>query len=205
MKDISMNPTKEIEIPSGHLLKVMKPLYGLDYSGDYWSATFYDHIKNDLKMAAAESDLDFVFKKAQSQLTGFLATHVYDNLSCGDTSFENLTENTSNKFESKPKSFDNTRFAGTYIEKIDNGKFRVLQERYIERLQQLSLDCDYRKFRSARAQLLWLVHTIPDICATANLFAQVTPKILTSITFASTTSACVTWSPPKHSDWSYCR
>lgn len=49
IREIYLKPSndlrKYIEIPLGHLLKLLRPLYGLADSGDYWNFTLSDHIK----------------------------------------------------------------------------------------------------------------------------------------------------------------
>lgn len=45
MHDVYVKPTKEFHLSDTHLLKLLKPLYGLADSGDYWHATFSKHLQ----------------------------------------------------------------------------------------------------------------------------------------------------------------
>ena len=173
LRDIYLKPGKEFELPSGHLLKLLRPLYGLADSGNYWNETFANHIKNDLKMKPTALDISFFFKKANGKLKGLAGTYVDDTLFAGDTEFLDHTEETSRRFESKDRELDSTRFSGVYIENKGNG-FAIHQSNYVDRLEELGSNATFEQFRSARAQLTWLIHTRPDICARANILAQVT-------------------------------
>lgn len=44
------------------LLKLLKPLYGLCDSGDYWNATSDENLTNELDMERAVSDMSMYFK-----------------------------------------------------------------------------------------------------------------------------------------------
>jgi len=43
LRDVYMKPNRQLDIPAGHILKLLRPLYGLADSGDYWHATFAKH------------------------------------------------------------------------------------------------------------------------------------------------------------------
>ena len=59
MRDIYIKPSKYLNFPPGHMLKLLCPFYGLSDSGDYWHATFADHLKEDLKMKSTLNDISF--------------------------------------------------------------------------------------------------------------------------------------------------
>ena len=178
MRDVYLKPGKEFELPSGHILKLLRPLYGLADSGDYWSETFAHHMKNDLKMNSTAEDISFFFYKASEKMKGLAGTYVDDTLFAGDDEFLVHTNKTSNKFDSKSRQFDHIRFAGVYIDHNKDG-FLLHQSSYIDRIEELDLNANFEIIRSARAQLTWLVHTRPDICAAANILAQVTKDTFT--------------------------
>ena len=50
MRDVYIKPNGEFELSKGQLLKLLKPLYGLVDSGDYWGKTFSQHLTDDLGM-----------------------------------------------------------------------------------------------------------------------------------------------------------
>ena len=182
LRDVYLKPGKEFELPSNHLLKLLHPLYGLADSGDYWNETFASHMKNDLGMKSSAEDISFFFFKAKENLKGLAGTYVDDALFAGDDYFMKHTEKTSERFDSKSREFDRIRFAGVYIESKED-RFHIHQSSYINRIELLESDATFETLQSARAQLTWLVHTRPDICASENILAHVTknsfiPKLI---------------------------
>ena len=173
LREVYLKPSKEFELSSNQLLKLLKPLYGLADSGDYWNFTFADHIKKDLHMTNTAGDLSLFFKSAHGKLCGLMGTYVDDSLLAGNHQFVQHTNKTLQKFDSKDREFDNTRFAGVYINTQKNG-FLLHQKEYIKRLKKASTSSTFREFRSTRAQTTWMIHTRPDICCTVNMLAQVT-------------------------------
>lgn len=175
IRDVYLKPGKDLEIEGGKLLKLLRPLYGLSDSGDYWNTTFSDHIKNDLGMKATLEDYSFFFKKARKQLIGLMGTYVDDVITAGAAEFEKQSEATSKKFECKAREYDSFRFAGVYLQKLDDGHL-IHQKSYIERLEYLQDTATYTQFRSARARLTWIQYTRPDISSVVNFLSQVTDK-----------------------------
>ena len=175
-RDVYIRPGPELKIPSGHLLKLLKPIYGLADSGDIWNTTFSKHLQEDLGMQRAQTDMSMFFKRDRKELTGIEATYVDDSLAVGDESFNILTNETGKRFEAKEKEFNSLRFSGVYIETSEKG-FRIHQKSYIERLTELKKDANFTLLRRSRAQLTWLIHTRPDICVDANRLAQGTEEL----------------------------
>ncbi len=62
MRDVFVRPTKEFKLSQGHLLKLLKPLYGLSDSGDYWNATMSRHLREDLLMKPSALDISLISK-----------------------------------------------------------------------------------------------------------------------------------------------
>jgi len=94
----------------------------------------------------------------------------------GDTHFQTLTEKTLQRFESKPRVWDNMEFIGV-SNKTAPGPPRVLsidQTGYIDAARKLPLSISYDKFVSVRAAFAWLAHSRPDLCCAINRAAQVT-------------------------------
>lgn len=173
LREVYLRPSKEFELESTHVLKLLRPLYGLADSGDYWNATYSDHIRKDLNMELSATDMSFFFKKVRGKICGLLGTYVDDTIFCGDKQFEDITSATSKRFESKEKEWDKFRFAGVYIETLQDG-FIIHQKNYIDRLKNLDKKSTFDDFRSARARLAWLIHTRPEICVNVSMMAQVT-------------------------------
>ncbi|MEM6805930.1 MAG: hypothetical protein AAF696_31325 [Bacteroidota bacterium] len=127
-------------------------------------------------MNSTSGDIRLFFKLAHGKLCGLMGTFVDDSLLGGDSQFLKTTDITLDKFESKKREMHDFRFAGIYFKTLEDGIY-LHQKSYIDRLTVLPLSCTYEMFRSTRAQLTWLIHTRPEICAAANMMAQVTEKI----------------------------
>ena len=176
MREVYVKPTKEFKLNSDQLLKLLKPLYGLSDSGDYWHVTFANHLKNDLGMSPAAGDLSLFFKMVNGQLAGMTGAYVDDSIGTGTPDFERESEKTQERVESKPREFDNFTFAGIQVEKTDYG-YLMHQERYCRKIKLKAKDCSFKEFRSRRQELAWLHHTRPDISVAVNLLAQVTESM----------------------------
>ena len=94
-------------MPAGYVLKLLRPLYGLADSGNYWHATFSKHLTDDLNMEPVASDMSLFFRRVRSQVFRLLASYVDDSLACGDGIFKRLTERTREKFEMKDREYKN--------------------------------------------------------------------------------------------------
>lgn len=175
-RDIYIKPSKEFRLDQDALLKLLKPLYGLCDSGDYWYSTFSSHLRNDLGMTPTISDAALFFKCIDAQLRGIIGTYVDDTISAGSTEFDMESKITEEKFESKIREYDNFKFAGMEIETRGKTSFKIHQKSFAERMSSLSLNSTFSEFRSKRQELAWLVHTRPDIACAVNQAAQVTEK-----------------------------
>eukprot|EP00168_Porphyra_purpurea_P016741 TRINITY_DN552_c0_g1_i1.p1 TRINITY_DN552_c0_g1~~TRINITY_DN552_c0_g1_i1.p1 ORF type:complete len:862 (-),score=144.43 TRINITY_DN552_c0_g1_i1:471-2858(-) len=164
-------------LAEGELLRVDLPLYGVCDAGDYWHATFYDHIHNDLLMIPLISDPALHAKwLPDGTLSGLLGPYVDDCLMRGDTAFAELTKTMLVRFQSKERVLDNTEFVGVRIstERGPHPHFIIDQTAYAGNLRLLPEGATFRQFASARASAAWLVHTRPDLCCGVNLASQVT-------------------------------
>lgn len=187
MGEVYVRPTKEFQLPSDQLLKLLKPIYGLSDSGDYWHATFSNHLIRDLGMTSTTGDLSLFFKVVEGQLREMTGAYVDDTIGTGTTKFEKESITTGERFLSKEKELGNFDFAGIEIEKIDNG-YLMHQKRFAQKITPSSKQCTFSEFRFKRHELAWLAHTRPDIAAAVNLAAQVTdPSSRSSISRPSTT------------------
>jgi hypothetical protein len=73
------------------VLKLLRPLYGLADSGDYWGSTLLDHLKEELGMKQTVGDPAMFFKLLDSKQQGMCATYVDDApLHAGSKVYEGL-------------------------------------------------------------------------------------------------------------------
>lgn len=103
MRDFYIKPSKEWNLESDQLLKLLKPLYGLSESGDYWHETFFRHLREDLQTRPSTGDLSCFFKTVQGKLASLIGTYVDDTLCAGDGDFEESSRLTEKIFESKKR------------------------------------------------------------------------------------------------------
>ena len=86
MRDVYIKPSAEFELCPNRLLKLLKPLYSLAHSGDYWGRTLREYILKDIGLNASTTDGALFFKKVANHLAGLCATHVEDCLHAGNAS-----------------------------------------------------------------------------------------------------------------------
>lgn len=83
-------------------LRLKKPLYGTGDGGDYWGMTLDDHVKNGLGLKATACDPSLYAITSLSgrddDLEGSLGAYVDDHLQAGNKAFQELTNNTVEKF-----------------------------------------------------------------------------------------------------------
>lgn len=175
MRKVYLKPSKEFEVSEGELLELLKPLYGLFDSGDYWNRTMTAHLMNDLGMESNDGDLSLFTKHVDFKLLGLIGTYMDDALICGNAEFLNLTEKTLEKFESRARELDDANFAGVRVKATEFG-FKFSQENYARGLRILPTDKNFGDFKSLRHKLAWLTHTRPEICCAVNTAAQVTEE-----------------------------
>lgn len=111
-----MNPTDEkiSSIEYDHLLFLIRHLYGLCGTGDYWEITLDDRVASDLSMRSTAGDPALYTKTQNSKLVGVSVLYVDDSLNAGTPKFENMTESTLHRFESKPRIYDSFDFYSPY-------------------------------------------------------------------------------------------
>lgn len=172
-RQIFMKPPSDLCLPKEKLLQILKPLYGLAESGDYWNSTNSLHHVHDLGMKQACGDLSLYYRRVHGKLEGISGIVVDDTLQCGTKSFWNLTSRTMERFRSKERTLENILFAGIQIDKRENGFF-LSQGSYSKKLSKLPKGSDYNGFRSIRAKLLWLCNSPPDIVCATSMITQVT-------------------------------
>ena len=129
MRRVYLKPSKEFELSSDQLVQLLKPLYGLADSGDYWNRTMNLHLQDDLGMKSTTGDISLFVKSVHGRLTGLVGTYVDDSLAAGNEYFEKLTSKTMEKFESREREVDNTSFIGMSIKTTKDG-FELSQDSY---------------------------------------------------------------------------
>lgn len=88
LRDIYIKPAKEFHLSKDTLLKLLKPLYGLCDSGDYWYSTITNFITDDMHMQPKLSDAALFFKLTNGSISGLLGTYVDDAISTGTPNFD---------------------------------------------------------------------------------------------------------------------
>lgn len=162
------------DLKEDELLELLNPLYGLCDAGDYYGVTIEEHAINDLGMTALLSDSALYAKFAGGRLIGISGLQVDDCLNAGNKEFEELTNLTFQKFESKLRVYSNFDFFGTQIRTIAPGKYYVGQPYYAKNISTLPTNASFEEFRSHRSLFSWLTNTRPDASFCANQAAQVT-------------------------------
>lgn len=182
LRKVYLIPPPELNLPDDQLLLLIKPLYGLPDSGDYWSRTMVHHQEEDLGMKSTCADPALYFKhKDKGILIGISGIHVDDSLHSGNKEFLKLTDKSLNKFESRKRKLDNMKFSGINISTTRSG-MELHQWHYISQIKALPTDSTYSDFLSSRAKMSWLVHTRPDIVCSVAFLAQVTNDTFSSDT-----------------------
>nr|AHF58602.1 polyprotein [Chondrus crispus] len=171
-REVYLRPPPELKLAKDRVLKLIKPLYGLSESGDYWGSTSSRHHTLDLGMRQTCGDLSLYYRRKGGKLIGLSGVRVDDTLQCGDQHFWEETKRTMDMFKSTERVQQNINFCGIHVD-VNEGPgsgFVMSQRDYVIKLTPLVTHADYSQFRSMRAKLAWLTNTRPDIaCAVAKL------------------------------------
>lgn len=107
-RDVFIRPNQsDLKIPEfcqllkdGDVLKLERPLYGLEDAGDLWHETIDRHLRDDRSLEKCKLDKSLYFKQGneKNEPPCVIGQYVYDSIICGDSSFETLTESTLSKF-----------------------------------------------------------------------------------------------------------
>ena len=79
-KFLSYIKSKELSLGPNELIEVLKPLYGLSESGDYWCETFTKFHLHDLRMKQSTSDFSLFFRRVADKLVSLSGFYVDDLL-----------------------------------------------------------------------------------------------------------------------------
>jgi Reverse transcriptase (RNA-dependent DNA polymerase) len=176
MRDVYIKPSAEFELNASQVLKLLRPLYGLADSGDYWGSTLLNHLKEELGMKQTVGDPAMIFKVFDNKQQGVCATYVDDALHTGSKVYEGITEKTMKRFKCRDKEMDNVTFAGVEIN-TGSDFFHLHQQRYISTLDTLSDSSTFQRYRSLRAKLSYAANTRPDMSCAIAQAAQVTDSM----------------------------
>jgi hypothetical protein len=117
-RDIFIRPDV-LELTQDELLKVIKPLYGLSDSGDYWAETLVQHHLRDLRTSQATADFSLFFRIVAGELAGLSGTHVDDLLQAGTPKFRLAAlKKTADSFDVKEPEKIPLTFTGIEIGRI---------------------------------------------------------------------------------------
>lgn len=176
LRNVFVRGKPEFQLSAGQLLQVLRPLYGLADSGDYWHATFLKHLKKYIVMQSTACEFPLFFRYVNNTLQGMVATHVDDTLSAGNKTFQEMSKITSQRFYSKPRNYDTLSFAGVTIETREDRSRIMHQAQHANKIEPLEKGSTFERFRSRRHELAWILHTRPDITASASILSQVTQE-----------------------------
>jgi len=165
-------PAPELHLSSDQALKLLRPLYGLADSGDFWYRELSKHHR-DMGMTTLTTDSSTWLKFSDNVLEGISGVYVDDVVQAGTPTFDRLTDLLSSHYDAKEKSYGDGRIAGIEFH-CDNDGISVNQSQYLRTLNPLPSDATYEDFRSARMKLMWMVHTRPDVAYCAATAAQIT-------------------------------
>lgn len=96
-------PPKELNLPAGTVLVIVRPLYGLSEAALHWYLTYRTHHIDSLDMKSTILDSCFFFKRSDSSLTpdGLVALQVDDSCICGTAAFHALEDEKVKEFPCK--------------------------------------------------------------------------------------------------------
>ena len=173
-RDVFVRP-KELNLAPDELLQVIKPLYGLTDSGDYWCETFARFHVRDLRMKQSTGDFALFFKRFSESLVALSATYVDDVLQASSPKFKkNILDIIKSNFDITCDDVAKFVYTGIMCDS-SNPKNRTLsQSHYIGKLHYLKTDSRFDEYRSLRAKLMWATHTRPDIACAVSMASQTT-------------------------------
>ena len=117
LRKVYLKPPKELNLSSDEVLELLKPLYGLPDSGDYWNKTISNHVTNDLGMTPTYIDNALFIKVEEDKLLGLTGIYVDDSIHSGTKDFIKLTDETAKLFDSRGKEFNDTKIRWRFNQK----------------------------------------------------------------------------------------
>jgi len=164
-----------MELSADELVQVIRPLYGLSESGDYWHETLTRHHINDLKMTQATGDFSLFFRRLSGRLVALSGTYVDDMLQCATVEQRRAIQDLMrSRFDITIDQATSFVFLGLHCDSADPQCRTISQREYISRLKVMPYSSTFGDMRSMRAKLAWATHTRPDIACAISMLSQVT-------------------------------
>lgn len=151
-RDVYVKPRVGSKPKEGTLLNIIKKLYGLTDSGEYWHSTMAKHLEKDLLTKSSMGDLACFATPTDGKLNEMIGMHVGNSIGINTVRFIEEIRQTAHHFESKAGIFDNITFAGTSIDK-QGSRYFIHQRLYTNTLKLLTWDCTSVMFRAGRHEL----------------------------------------------------
>lgn len=173
-RDVYVRPD-EMNLSPNELLQIIKPLYGLSDSGDYWCETFSRFHIHDLRMEQSTGDFALFFKRFANTLVAMSASYVDDVLQASDARTKTqLRRKLKDKFDITCTDTSRFIYTGIMIDSSNTELRRLSQAHYICKLQMVLPGASFDEYRSLRAKLMWTSHTRPDIACAVAMASQTT-------------------------------
>eukprot|EP00171_Calliarthron_tuberculosum_P003375 IDg3375t1 len=164
-------------LADNELVQIIRPLYGLPESGEYWYETLTHHHRERLRFKQSTSDFALFFRSVADKLVAISGAYVDDIIQAGTKEEkERILRITKQHFDVDFKEDTKLQYVGLQIDLRDQETREISQRKFIERLQTLSVPTSYAEYRSMRARVAWLKQTRPDIACAVSMAAQTTEK-----------------------------
>ena len=174
-RDVYLRPVPELNLPSGKVLRAVKPLYGVPEAGLHWFITYRDHHENNLDMESCTVDKCILYRmKNTESVPDVVILQVDDTFGSGSEEFLREEESNSRAFLSKPRKVlspgDGSTFNGAYIMRDSRSSFTLTQREKMEKLQEPETSDEAV---STRAQIQYIAaSTRPDLASPSHLLAS---------------------------------
>jgi hypothetical protein len=100
-RDLYARPPKELDVPVGCIMKVLRPLYGVLESPMHWYKTYHVHHTKELCITPTATDPNFSCKTDDDRLSGVIIIQVDDSAVGGTRPFRDMEIEKSRVFPTK--------------------------------------------------------------------------------------------------------
>lgn len=111
-----MNPPKDSVLQPNELLKLLKRLYDLSKSGNYWGHTLQKYMIDELETNHDIIDTDLSYKSSDEEFIGLCTIYVDDASYAKSGTFQKAIKDTKTKFSCRKGEYDSLQFSGFKIE-----------------------------------------------------------------------------------------